>query len=158
MDSLCEQIDKLTINYLEEFGQLISCKQILEDTIRQGYFNISHARVIMGVNNLSYLQYSEKDPMLASTKISISSSPFQIEKQTDKEHCNDTLKWFGLLTPNILKQGQKSFQQTIDLALDACRRQENILYLKSQIEQLLKEKKSYLTKENLIDNNNKTDE
>ncbi|CAF3878324.1 unnamed protein product, partial [Adineta steineri] len=101
MDSLCEQIDKLTINYLEEFGQLISCKQILEDTIRQGYFNISHARVIMGVNNLSYLQYSEKDPMIASTKISISSSPFQIEKQTDKEHCNDTLKWFGLLTPNM---------------------------------------------------------
>ncbi len=154
MDSLCEQIDKLTINYLEEFGHLLSCKQLLDDTIKQGYFNLSRARIIMGVNNLSRLQYSEKDPMIASTRISILSSPFEIEKQIDKEHCDDTLKWFGLLSPNVLKQSQKSFQQTIDLALEACKRQENILCIKSQIEELLKEKKSYLTKENFNENKN----
>jgi hypothetical protein len=106
----------------------------------------------MGVNNLSRLQYSEKDPMIASTKISISSSPFEIEKQIDKEHCNDSLKWFGLLSPNVLKQSQKSFQQTIDLALEACKRQENILELKTQIKQLLKEKDILLTKENFTEN------
>ncbi|CAF4900059.1 unnamed protein product, partial [Rotaria magnacalcarata] len=65
-------------------------------------------------------------------------------------------KWFGLLSPLALKQSQKSFQQTIDLSLEACRRQENILQLKSQIEQLLKAKKIFLTKENF--NENKKDE
>jgi hypothetical protein len=154
MDSLCEQIDKLTINYLEEFGHLLACKQLLDDTIKQGYFNLSRARIIMGVNNLSRLQYSEKDPMIASTKISISSDPFEIEKQIDQEHSDDTLKWFGLLSPRVLKQSQKSFQQTIDLALEACRRQENICQLKNHIEQLLKEKKTFLTKENLNEEKN----
>ncbi|CAF2351916.1 unnamed protein product [Rotaria sp. Silwood2] len=157
MDSLCEQIDKLTIDYLEEFGHLLACKQLLDDTIKQGYFNLSRARVIMGVNNLSRLQYSEKDPMIASTKIFLtSSSPFNIEKQIDKEHSDDALKWFGLLSPNVLKQSQKSFQQAIDLALEACMREKNILQLKSQIEQLLKEKKTFLTKEN-FDENKKDD-
>jgi len=154
MDSLCEQIDKLTINYLEEFGHLLSCKQLLDDTVKQGYFNLSRARIIMGVNNLSRLQYSERDPMIASTKISISSLPFDIEKQIDKEHCDDTLKWFGLLSPNVLKQSQKSFQQTIDLALESCKRQENLFQLKTKIEQLLKEKKNFLTKENVDENKN----
>jgi hypothetical protein len=149
MDSLCEQIDKLTINYLEEFGHLIACKQLLDDTIKQGYFNLSRARIIMGVNNLSRLQYSEKDPMIASTKISISSDPLSIEKHIDHEHSDDALKWFGLLSPKVLKQSQKSFQQTIDLALEACQRQENICQLKIQLERLLKEKKTFLTKENL---------
>ncbi|CAF0800386.1 unnamed protein product [Rotaria sordida] len=152
MDSLCEQIDKLTIDYLEEFGHLLACKQLLDDTIKQGYFNLSRARVIMGVNNLSRLQYSEKDPMIASTKISITLTPFNIEKQIDKEHYDDTLKWFGLLSPTILKQSQKSFQQTIDLALETCIRQKKILQLKNQIEQLLKEKKTFLIKENFDEN------
>ncbi|UJR27837.1 hypothetical protein I4U23_009103 [Adineta vaga] len=103
MDTLCEQIDKLTVSYLEEFGHLLSCKQLLEDTIKQGYFNLSRARIIMGVNNLSRLQYSERDPMLAATKIAISSSslPFEADKETDKEQGDDALKWFGLLTPNM---------------------------------------------------------
>ena len=156
MDSLCKQIDHLTISYLEEFGHLLSCKQLLDDTIKQGYFNLSRSRIIMGVNNLSRLQYSEKDPMIASTKISISSSPCDIEKQIDKDHRDDALKWFGLLSPGVLKQSQKSFQQTIDLALEACRRQQNILELETKIKQLLKEKQSFLTKENL--NVNKKDD
>ncbi|CAF3915988.1 unnamed protein product, partial [Rotaria sp. Silwood1] len=69
-------------------------------------------------------------------------------------HCDDALKWFGLLSPNVLKQSQKSFQQTIDLALEACIRQKNILQLKNQIEKLLKEKQSFLTKENFDENKN----
>ena len=149
MDSLCQRIDQLTINYLEEFGHLIACKQLLDDTIKQGYFNLSRARIIMGVNNLSRLQYSERDPMIAATKISISSTPFEIEKQLDKEHSDDALKWFGLLSPNVLKQSQKSFQQTIDLALETCNRQEKISQLKEQIEELIKEKTSLLSKENV---------
>lgn len=152
MDALCEKIDKLTVDYLEEFGHLLACKQLLDDTVKQGYFNLSRARVIMGVNNLSRLQYSEKDPMIASTKISITASPFNIEKEIDKEHCHDALRWFGLLTPMPLKQSQKSFQQSIDLILEACRRQENIVQLKSQIEQLLKEKQTFLIKENVDEN------
>ncbi len=154
MDALCEQIDKLTINYLEEFGHLLACKQLLDDTIKQGYFNLSRARIIMGVNNLSRLQYSEKDPMIASIKIEISSVPFDIEKEVDKEHGDDALKWFGLLSPNVLKQSQKSFQQTIDLALEACKRQANVLQLKTKIEELLKEKKAFLTKENFNEKKN----
>lgn len=150
MDSLCEEIDKLTVNYLEEFGHLLACKQLLDDTIKQGYFNLSRARIIMGVNNLSSLQYSEREPMVASTKVSISSTDsFNIEKSIDKENSDDALKWFGLLTPNVLKQSQKSFQQTIDLALEACKRKENILELKEKIQELLNKKKALSTKENI---------
>ena len=154
MNSLCKQIDKLTIDYLEEFGHLLACKQLLDDTVKQGYFNLSRARIIMGVNNVSRLQYSEKDPMIAATKISISSIPFDIEKQIDKEHGDDALKWFGLLSPNALKQSQRSFQQAIDLILETCRRQENILRLKTKLQELLKEKQSYLTKENFDETKN----
>lgn len=152
MDSVCEQIDKLTLDYLEEFGQLLSCKQLLDDTMKQGYFNLSRARVIMGVNNLSYLQYSEQDPMVAATKVSMSTSPFDIEKHVDQEHRDDALRWFGILTPGVLKQSQKAFQQTIDLAIEACKRQDKILQLKTELEQLLKEKKAFLSKENFNDN------
>lgn len=152
MDALCQQIDELTLLYLDEFGQLLACKQLLDDTIKQGYFSMSRARVIMGVNNLSRLQYSERDPMIAATKVSISSSPFELDKQTDPEHGDDALKWFGLLSPGVLKQSQKSFQQTIDLALDACRRQQNISHLRRQIEQLLAEKQSLSSKENAEEN------
>lgn len=151
MDSLCQRLDQLTINYLEEFGHLLACKQLLDDTIKQGYFNLSRARIIMGVNNLSRLQYSEKDPMIASTKVSIASESFDIEKQVDKEHSDDALKWFGLFSPQVLKQSQKSFQQTIDLALEACKRREKILQLKTEIEQLRREKETFLTKENLVE-------
>lgn len=151
MDALCQRLDQLTISYLDEFGHLLACKQLIDDTIKQGYFNLSRARIIMGVNNLSRLQYSEKDPMVASTKVSITSEPFEIEKQTDHEHSDDALKWFGLLSPRILKHSQKSFQQTIDLALEACQRREKILQLKTEIEQLLREKQMFLTKENLVE-------
>lgn len=151
MDSLCQRLDQLTINYLEEFGHLLVCKQLLDDAIKQGYFNLSHARVIMGVNNLSRLQYPEQGPMIASTKISISTEPFDIEKETDQEHSDDALKWFGLLTPKVLKQGQKSFQQTIDLALEACKRREKILQLKTEIERLQREKQTFIIKENLVE-------
>ena len=151
MDSLCQRLDQLTISYLEEFGHLLTCKQLLDDTIKQGYFSLSHARVIMGVNNLSRLQFPEQGPMTASTKISISTEPFEIEKETDQEHSNDALKWFGLFSPKVLKNGQKSFQQTIDLALEACRRREKVLQLKTNIEQLLREKQTFLTKENLVE-------
>jgi hypothetical protein len=153
MDSLCEQLDQLTLEYLEEFGQLLTCKQLIDDTIKLGYFNLSRSRIIMGVNHLSRLQYSERQPMTASTTISIDSSPeFHIEKHVDKQHVNDALKWFGLLSPNVFKQCQKSFQTAIDLVIETCQRENNILRLKTRIDQLMNEKQILLTKENLLDN------
>ena len=145
MDSLCQRIDRLTVEYLEEFGHLLACKQLIDDTAKQGYFNLSRARVIMGVHQLSQLQYSESQPMVAATKISIENDEkLNIEKQFDPEHGDDPLKWFGLLSPRVLKQSQKSFQQTIDLSIEACRRQDRILRLKSQIEQLMKEENAFI--------------
>ena len=150
MDSLCERIDQLTLAYLEEFGQLLACKQFIDDTMKNGYFNLSRARIIMGVNNLSRMQYSEDQLMTASTKISVQSSPtFEIEKQHDQEHANDPLNLFGLLHTRVWKQSQKSFQQTIDLALEACQRQENVRRLRTQIDSLMKEQQSFSSKENL---------
>jgi hypothetical protein len=138
MDSLCERIDQLTLAYLEEFGQLLTCKQFIDDTMKNGYFNLSR------------MQYPEDESMTVSTKISVQSSPtFEIEKQHDQEHANDPLNWFGLLHKRVLKQSQKSFQQTIDLALEACQRQENLRRLRTQIDSLIKEKQSFLSKENL---------
>lgn len=153
MDSLCQRIDRLTIEYLNEFGHLLACKQLIDDTVKQGYFNLSRARIIMGVHNLSRLQYSENQPMIAATKISVENDEkLTIEKQLDPENGDDPLKWFGLLHPKVLKQSQKSFQQTIDLIIEACQRQDQILRLKSQIEQLMKEKKILLCKENVQEN------
>ena len=150
MDSLCERIDRLTLAYLEEFGQLLACKQFIDDTMKNGYFNLSRARIIMDVNNLSRIQYPEHVPMTASTKISLQSTPTcEVEKQHDQEHANDPLNWFGLLHTRVLKQSQKSFQQTIDLALEACQRQEKVRRLRTQIDALMKEKQSFLSKENL---------
>ena len=151
MDSLCQQIDELTINYLEEFGHLLACKQLLDDTIKQGYFNLSRARAIMGVNNLSRLQYDERDSMNPSTTMSMTNDPFDIDKQIDEEHRDDALKWFGLLSPNVLKQSQKSFQQTIDLSIEACRRQEKLLKIKTQLANLFEQKQTFLTKENVVE-------
>ena len=152
MDSICQQLDQLTVEYLDEFGHLLACKQLIDDTVKQGYFNLSRARIIMGVNNVSRLQYSEREPMIASTRVSIASPSFDMEKHVDKEHVDDALKWFGLLSPNVLKQSQKSFQQSVDLSLEACQRQEKILQLKTKIENLMKEKQAFLTKENLDGN------
>ena len=150
MDSLCRRLDQLTLTYLDEFGHLLACKQFIDDTMKQGYFNLSRARVIMGVNNLSSLQYPDHASMTACTKVSVQSSPaLEIEKQHDKEHANDPLNWFGLLHPRVLKQSQKSFQQTIDLALEACERQEKLRRLRAEIDSLMKEKQCFLTKENL---------
>jgi vacuolar-type H+-ATPase subunit D/Vma8 len=150
MDTVCERLDKLSLDYLEQFGHLLSCKQLLDDTIKKGYFALSRARIIMGVNNLSRLQYSERQPMIAATTVSIMPST-DFDKHVNKDHADDALKWFGLLSPQTLRESQKHFQQTIDLSLEACRRQAAIAQLREEIEGLLKEKQRLSTKENQSD-------
>jgi len=83
--------------------------------------------------------------------MSMTNDPFDIDKQIDEEHRDDALKWFGLLSPNVLKQSQKSFQQTIDLSIEACRRQEKLLKIKTQLANLFEQKQTFLTKENVVE-------
>lgn len=155
MEVICDKLDRLTLEYLDEFGHLLTCKQLIDDTMKNGYFTMSRARVIMGVNNLSRIQYPEQDPMAASVRISMSPDSVDIEKHMDQEHANDALRWFGLLTPNTLKQSQKCFQQAIDLIVEACQRQATIERIRSEIEKLLAEKKNLSSKENTNDEDNK---
>ena len=152
METICKKIDTLVFQYLEEFGQLLACKQLIEDAMKNGYFNLSRARIIMGIDNLSSSQYTERDSIIASTRFSITENPFDVEKQIDQEHADDSIKWFGFFTPGVLKQSQKSFQKSIDLILETCRRQKAIENLRIEIQSLLKEKKSFLTKENVDEN------
>ena len=63
--------------------------------------------------------------------------------------CSVELVWLVAHPCIELKQNRKSSQQTIDLALEGCQRQEKVWRLRTQIGSLMKEKQSFSTKENL---------
>lgn len=56
----------------------------------------------------------------------------------------DPLKWFGVLVPQCLRQGQKNFQQVQELCCSLATLQGELLALKSAFRQLNKEKNDLL--------------
>ncbi|CAF0866144.1 unnamed protein product [Didymodactylos carnosus] len=136
VDTVCKQLDDLTLDYLQTFGHLLNLKLLLEQSMKNGYFSISRSRVIMGVNQLSSLQFP--DTIQPCTYIEFNED--EIEKHIDEKQINTPLKWFGILTPQTLKQGQKYFLQSIDLALECIHVQTKLERLKNNMHRLSKEK------------------
>ena len=60
MEEVCEELDKLTLQFFENLESLQDKRQALSDAVRDGHLNLSMARYSMGNKAVSSLQYSHK--------------------------------------------------------------------------------------------------
>jgi len=69
VDTVCEKLDELTLNFFDKFEQLQAKREEICKIMKDGYLNLSQARYSMGNKSVCSLQYSEK--MKASTLVDL---------------------------------------------------------------------------------------
>lgn len=62
------------------------------------------------------------------------------KEKNGKTSLQDPLKWFGVLVPQSLRQSQINFKQSVNTVVQIANIQENLLQLKKQYVELLKQK------------------
>ena len=60
MEDICEELDRLTVEFFDTFECLQEKREYLNASIRDGHLNLSKARYSMGNKSVGALQYSHK--------------------------------------------------------------------------------------------------
>ncbi|CAO3672142.1 unnamed protein product [Umbelopsis vinacea] len=102
LKSVCEQLDNLAIQYIEEADAISKLKQNIGNEMAKGFFNLGHAKYTMGTNKLSRYSYDERMKSLYKIKVneqrdnrndvfSITNVEFDDESKAN-ENLSDTAK------------------------------------------------------------------
>eukprot|EP00094_Tigriopus_californicus_P009070 TCALIF_08743-PA protein Name:"Similar to ccdc115 Coiled-coil domain-containing protein 115 (Danio rerio)" AED:0.47 eAED:0.47 QI:0/0/0.5/0.5/0/0.5/2/18/86 len=83
---------------------------------------MSHTKFDEGVKN-------RKEPPLTTTKV---------DDLAPERLNHNPLRWFGLLTPPVLKQSQQCFQKALELSLECANLQCELTAVMTQKNQLMK--------------------
>lgn len=148
------ELDDLAIRMLELMNEYIEIKLMLEKAIRSGCLDLAKARYIMGNNSVSALQLPvEETSSLATVTASVddhNKRTFQLQRtipptktKQDTENgprsqSQDPLKWFGVLVPQNLRQGQAWFQKALDLVIQCANIKEELENCQYKYKKLLK--------------------
>lgn len=150
------ELDDLAIRILELMNEYIEIKLMLEKAIRSGCLDLAKARYVMGNNSVSALQLPvEETASLATVTTSVDDynkhtfqlqriiPPIKAKQNTDngpRSHGQDPLKWFGVLVPQNLRQGQAWFQKALDLVIQCINIKEELENCQYEYKKLLKVK------------------
>lgn len=70
-ESICSELDRLSVLMLDAMKEYVDCKVMLENYIKTGSLHLAKARYIMGNKNVSSLQLPTEDcDILAQTRVS----------------------------------------------------------------------------------------
>ncbi|KAI8059982.1 uncharacterized protein B0P05DRAFT_558272 [Gilbertella persicaria] len=132
-DSICKQLDALTVSYFNKLNEYNHHWQDAADHFQQGFVDLAHAKYTMGARTLS--QYSYDERMKAILQVDIDEQeqmhPKQViqhtaTKQLDdiddddkesiklkekKKKSTNPLHWFGLLVSPSLRLSQDHFKK-----------------------------------------------
>lgn len=154
------ELDDLAIRMLELMNEYIEIKLMVEKAIRSGCLDLAKARYVMGNNSVSALQLPvEEISALATVTTSVDDHnkkkcTFQLQRtipqsktkqDTDngpRSQSQDPLKWFGVLVPQNLRQGQAWFQKALDLVVQCANVKEELENCQHEYKKLLKVKNS----------------
>ncbi|VDP25276.1 unnamed protein product [Soboliphyme baturini] len=127
-------------------NDLIALKTGLESQLREGWICVAKSRIEMGgTSAISCLQFDERCSNSTVT-VAVSEDEGQFvssfENYTMPESSKrDILKRFGILTPGLLRKGQKYFISSINLVCEMATSQARLEKLCSEYQELLKQKK-----------------
>lgn len=156
LEFLCENLDKCTIEYVECYGEILTQRALLEESLSDAFLNMSKARSLIGCNNLSILQVPTEltaharvelnDDESSCEQFNLTFSNNSEDNKNEKQlSCSPFPKWFGVLAPLSLKSSHKSFSRSLNLAVSLCELQSKLQSLEKEHKQLL------LAKEKLLD-------
>lgn len=124
-ETVCNLLDKLTLEKLLLTEKLIKTKLELENCMCDGESYLAKSRYIMGQKNVSSLQLpgSESSEFEALAVVNSSQDDFfksfdlEMKKPNRDDGENSTLKdpmrWFGYLVPQSLHQAQARYRQAL---------------------------------------------
>ena len=101
MESLCEQLDSVLLDYFDTLEQFYQCQSTLEQTMKAGNLHMSRARYIRGTVSISQCKITERE-MQASVRVSVSN-----ETATTPEK-NKTEPTFTLMASDLESTKQPS--------------------------------------------------
>lgn len=146
-----DELDELSIRILELMNEHIDCKINLERAVRSGCIDLAKTRYIQGQTQVSAMNIPSEDltatktVMLSTTKEGKHTFELKHENVDDKQKKSkqDPLKWFGILVPSNLRQGQAWFVKALDLSVQSANISADILVSVDKFEKLLSTKKSF---------------
>lgn len=155
LTSLCEKLDKCTIDYVECYGQILTQRALLDESLGDAFLNLSKARSLIGCTNLSTLQIPPELTPYAHIELNsdeeghdefnlVFSSATEQNDDAKRLTCSPFPKWFGVLAPLSLKSSHKSFSRSLNLAVSLCELQSKLKYLEKEFNELTDEKQQLL--------------
>ncbi|KAL3860997.1 hypothetical protein ACJMK2_007090 [Sinanodonta woodiana] len=80
---LCEKLDDVALEFFNTLSTLYEVQDKLEETMKDGFLNLSRSRYSMGIKSVSCLQWNENN-MVATTKVCVDSdsscTPFLLQE------------------------------------------------------------------------------
>ncbi|XP_028047799.1 coiled-coil domain-containing protein 115 [Monomorium pharaonis] len=151
IDILLEEIDELMLHKLELMEEKICGNIQMETLLKDGYIELAKAKYIRGKENISMLQVPNNEDTVTSlfdleTKMNEHNVPcfdISFKKLSDPaEGLGDPIKWFGVLVPQNLRNSQKRFQDSVNLATKIANVQEELISVLSKLKTLYIQKNS----------------
>lgn len=161
LKTVCELLDKLTLEMLILMEQHIQEKLKIEAAMTEGEAHLAKSRYILGHKNVSSLQLPTENsndinpavtlteieddetflgkPKLKLTIEEYTKTPF--EELSDKKYIQDPMNWFGVLVPRNLHLAQSSYRNAIEHAVDCANTQTRLHQVCVKIQQLREIKK-----------------
>lgn len=150
-----DELDKLSMRILELMNEHIGCKINLERAVRSGCIDLAKTRYIQGQTQVSAMNIPSED-LTATKTVMLSTTKegkhtFELKNENSNENTDDKpkknkqdpLKWFGILVPSNLRQGQAWFVKALDLSVQSANISADILVSVDKFEKLLNTKKSF---------------
>lgn len=129
--SVEKDLDDLSIRILQLMNDNINCKMNIERTVRAGCLDLAKTRYILGsTNSVSTMKIPTENLSATTTVVSGVTGDEQVFElkrvthqpsvgNTSKPKNQDPLKWFGILVPANLRQGQSWFVKAIDYGVQS---------------------------------------
>ncbi|XP_014248877.1 coiled-coil domain-containing protein 115-like [Cimex lectularius] len=170
LESVLGELDILSFRMLQLMKDYIDVKLTLEELIKTGSLHLAKSRYIMGNRSVSVLQLPteecqlnalvrvvEKDQdvdglSLELNKLDLKGKDEKGTKQRKKADetsddeteldvkVQDPIKWFGVLTPQNLRQAQSSFAKALEYSVQCANLQLEMKQVQMKYKELIEEK------------------
>lgn len=68
---VCQQLDNIIIDFFQTLSELLTCREELDESLKDGYFYMARARYTMGSKSVTSMQYNADDLSRALTRVDV---------------------------------------------------------------------------------------
>ncbi|XP_044767028.1 uncharacterized protein LOC123322971 [Coccinella septempunctata] len=135
---VCELLDKLYLDTICLMEEEIQLKINMEKSMIEGENNLAKCRYIMGSNSVSAMNIPLNPEEDIHCTTSVESFPselfpevnkYEIISTEPKPNMTNPIKWFGYFTQKNLLKSQKSYETSLQWAIEAINIQNQLKYL-----------------------------